>query len=283
MAKEIYKSGNYIVTVDADDNSRLFPIGKTVYDEYNSVFRLTEGLIEDDQLIISYADSTNWVDDSAVAYTEATLRTFLRENTGFNPASGGSGAAPIGADLMKTNQTVSYRTGDDGDLEKGRATDFLTLASANPFGTTERFTDELGGQTYTNQIIIDWSTYNGTTVLGYGDSAFSGTTWDVAIDSALSTSIGTYTSGWRLPNINELWSLINMGVSGNKGLEYYPWTELTWAYIVSNLWSSTTTPYASTQALFLKNFTIEIDNKAKTSALNWIPVREFTVTGTVLT
>ncbi len=118
MAKEIYKSGNYIVTVDADDNSRLFPIGKTVYDEYNSVFRLTEGLIEDDQLIISYADSTNWVDDSAVAYTEATLRTFLRENTGFRPASGGSGAAPIGADLMKTNQTVSYRTGDDGDLER---------------------------------------------------------------------------------------------------------------------------------------------------------------------
>lgn len=83
MAKEIYKSGNYIVTVDADDNSRLFPIGKTVYDEYNSVFRLTEGLIEDDQLVISYADSTNWVDDSASAYTEATLRTFLRENTGF--------------------------------------------------------------------------------------------------------------------------------------------------------------------------------------------------------
>lgn len=197
--------------------------------------------------------------------------------------SGGSGAAPIGADLMKTNQTASYRTGDDGDLEKGRATDFLTLASANPFGTSERFTDELGGQTYTNQIIIDWSTYNGTTVLGYGDSAFSGNTWDDAIDNALSTSIGSYTSGWRLPNINELWSLINMGVSVNKGLEYYPWTELTWAYIVSNLWSSTTTPYASTQALFLKNFTIEIDNKSKTSALNWIPVRDFTVNGTTLT
>ena len=110
MAKEIYKSGNYIVTVDADDNSRLFPIGKTVYDEYNSVFRLTEGLIEDDQLVISYADSTNWVDDSASAYTEATLRTFLRENTGFRPASGGSGAAPVGATIMKTGQTVSYNS-----------------------------------------------------------------------------------------------------------------------------------------------------------------------------
>ena len=283
MATEIYKSGNYIVTVDADDNSRLFPIGKTVYDEYNSVFRLTEGLIEDDQLVISYADSTNWVDDSAVSYTEATLRTFLRENTGFRPASGGSGAASVGADLMKTNQTVSYRTGDDVDLEKGRATDFLTLSSANPFGTTERFTDELGGQTYTNQIIIDWSTYNGTEVLGYSDSAFSGNTWDDAIDNALATSIGSYTSGWRLPNINELWSLMNMGVTGNKGLNYYPWTELTWAYQLSIYWSSTTTAYASTQAVALKNFTIEIDNKTKTTVYNWIPVRNFTVSGTTLT
>ena len=283
MAKEIYKSGNYIVTVDADNNSRLFPIGKTVYDEYNSVFRLTEGLIEDDQLVISYADSTNWVDDSASAYTEATLRTFLRENTGFRPASGGSGAAPVGATLMKTNQTVSYRTGDDGDLEKGRATDFLNLSSANPFGTTKRFTDELGGQTYTNKIVIDWSTYNGTEVLGYGDSAFMGNTWDDSIDNALATSIGSYTSGWRLPNINELWSLMNMGVTGNKGLNYYPWTELTWAYQLGTFWSSTTTAYASTQAAILKNFTIEIDNKTKTTVYNWLPVRNFTVSGTTLT
>lgn len=283
MAKVIYKSGNYVVVTDANNVDRVFPIGKTVYTETAGNFLISEGQVEREQLIIPVSDAVNWVDNDGTNYTEATFRDFLRTNTGFRPASGGSGAVPIGADLMKTNQTVSYRTGDDGDLEKGRATDFLTLASANPFGTTERFTDELGGQNYTNQIIIDWSTYNGTTVLGYGDSAFSGTTWDVAIDSALSTSIGTYTSGWRLPNINELWSLINMGVSGNKGLEYYPWTELTWAYIVSNLWSSTTTPYASTQALFMKNFTIEIDNKAKTSALNWIPVREFTVSGTTLT
>ena len=52
-------------------------------------------------------------------------------------------AAPAGATLMKTGQTTSYRTGDDGDLEAGRATDFFTLASNNPFGNTNRFTDEL--------------------------------------------------------------------------------------------------------------------------------------------
>ena len=197
-------------------------------------------------------------------------------------AAGGGGGS-VGADLIKTNQTVSYRTGDDGDLEKGRATDFFTLASNNPFGNTNRFTDELGTQTYTNNIIIDWSTYNGTEVLGYGDSQFSGTTWDNAIDNALTTSIGTYTSGWRLPNINELWSLINMGVTGNKGLAYYPFTELTWVALLSNFWSATTTPYATTQAVILKSFTIEIDNQSKTQSYNYIPVRNFTVSGTTLT
>ena len=74
---------------------------------------------------------------------------------------------PVGADLMKTGQTTSYRTGDDGDIEAGRDVDFFTLASNNPFGNTNRFTDELGGATYTNNIVIDWSTYNGTNVLGY--------------------------------------------------------------------------------------------------------------------
>jgi len=44
MAKEIYKSGNYIITVDADNKSRLFPIGKTVYDEHNSVLELLREL-----------------------------------------------------------------------------------------------------------------------------------------------------------------------------------------------------------------------------------------------
>jgi hypothetical protein len=35
------------------------------------------------------------------------------------------------AKLMKTGQTTSYRTGDDGDLEVGRNVDFFTLAENN--------------------------------------------------------------------------------------------------------------------------------------------------------
>ena len=67
-------------------------------------------------------------------------------------------AAPVGATILKTGQSVSFRTGDDGDIEAGRATSFLTLASNNPFGNTNRFTDILGGQTYATAVVIDWST-----------------------------------------------------------------------------------------------------------------------------
>jgi hypothetical protein len=119
------------------------------------------------------------------------------------------GGAPVGATLMKTGQTTSYRTGDDGDLQIGRATDFFTLASNNPFGKLDRFTDELGGQTYTNDIVIDWSTYDGSTVLGYYRiSNGVNINWNDAIDNSLLVSIGTFTTGWRLPNIKELYNLI---------------------------------------------------------------------------
>ena len=120
-------------------------------------------------------------------------------------AAAASTPAAVGATLMKTGQTTSYRTGDDGDIEAGRATSFSVLASNNPFGNTNRFTDELGGQTYTKNIVIDWSTYNGSTVLGYY-RVVSGTdvVWNTAIDSALALSVVGFTSGWRLPNKREM-------------------------------------------------------------------------------
>jgi len=83
------------------------------------------------------------------------------------------------AKLMKTGQTTSYRTGDDGDLEAGRNTSFTVLAENNPFGNTNRFTDELGGSTYTNNIVIDWSTYDGSTVLGWRRTVSTTLTMDI--------------------------------------------------------------------------------------------------------
>jgi hypothetical protein len=192
---------------------------------------------------------------------------------------GGATPAPVGQTLMKTGQTTSYRTGDDGDLEAGRATDFTTLASNNPFGNTNRFTDELGGQTYTNRIRIDWSTYNGSTVLGYYQLATPLLyTWNEAIDWALALSVGTFTTGWRLPNINEVMGLMNWSLSAN--LNYTPFSIASLSH-----WSSTTNNNDTASALIvISNSSNSILNYAKTNTRNTIfSVRTFTVTGTTLT
>jgi len=185
--------------------------------------------------------------------------------------------ASVGATLMKTGQTTSYRTGDDGDLEKGRATDFLTLASNNPFGNTNRFTDELGGQTYTNDIVIDWSTYDGSTVLGYKRTlSATAVVWNDAIDGALTVSIGAFTTGWRLPNIYELVNIANFNLTSFSFINYAPFN-ITEQY----LWSSNTLVASSTLAYrveFYGSFTYQ----AKTQLNKYIPVRTFTVTGTTL-
>ena len=198
----------------------------------------------------------------------------------FKIGGGGSSTpAPVGQTLMKTGQTTSYRTGDDGDLESGRATSFTVLASNNPFGNTNRFTDELGGSTYTNRIRIDWSTYNGSTVLGYYQLASPlSYNWNQAIDWALALSISTFTSGWRLPNVNEIMNIMNWGIAQN--LNYAPFS-------FSNLSHySSTTSLRNTQAAFviISNSDSPVLEITKTTARNTIfAVRTFTVTGTTLT
>jgi hypothetical protein len=185
------------------------------------------------------------------------------------------------ATLMKTGQTISYRTKDDGDIEAGRATSFTVLASPNPFNNTNRFTDELGGQTYTNNIVIDWSTYNGSNVLGYKKTKNgSYVTWNTAIDSAAAYSVGSFTSGWRLLNTKELNNLYNYAVSSTV-LNYAPFS----FNADTNIWTSTTYQENTLQAhasmgISVGGFTIQV----KTNAVaEWMACRTFTVTGTTLT
>lgn len=188
------------------------------------------------------------------------------------------------AKLMKTGQTTSYRTGDDGDIEAGRSTNFTTLAENNPFGNTNRFTDELGGQTYTDNIVIDWSTYDGSTVLGWRRTQNGvDITWDNAIDGALAVSIGTFTTGWRLPNIQELFSLAKLD---QQPLNYSPFNLGGTQYYY---WSSTTFYNGTTNAFRLVNQSNAAAGlisssaaKTATSLNRYIPCRVFTVTGTTL-
>jgi len=185
------------------------------------------------------------------------------------------------ATLMKTNQTISYRTGDDGDIEAGRDISFFILDENNPFGNTDRFTDELGTQTYTNNIVIDWSTYNGTNVLGYRRTVSGlAVPWDNAIDGALAVSIGSFTTGWRLTNIRELMNIMNYegGADYTRRLNYSPFniTEF-------ELWTSTTLYGASTIAYYFTNAGTSFIYIGKAALVKYIPCRTFTVTGTTLT
>lgn len=186
-----------------------------------------------------------------------------------------SSFAPVGATLMKSGQTTSYRTGDDGDIEAGRSTSFSVLASNNPFGNTNRFTDELGGQTYTKNIVIDWSTYNGSTVLGYYRVVnASDVTWNTAIDSALALSIVGFTTGWRLPNKREIENVCNYQLTSL--LNYAPFN------INNGVWTSTTYLASTTIAYILSQSWVNLVAKSGLSG-RWIAVRTFTVTGTTLT
>jgi len=198
---------------------------------------------------------------------------------------GGGGAAPtpapVGATLMKTGQTTSYRTGDDGDLEAGRATNFTTLASNNPFGNTKRFTDELGGSTFTNNIVIDWSTYDGATVLGISRVAIdTGHTWNQAIDNSLAFSVGTFTSGWRLPNMKEIFNFVNFDNDPGNFLNYSP-VNLSSSNIA--YWSSNTNVAGTANAYFFSSVGMTGETAKITSVkITYFPVRTFTVTGTTL-
>jgi hypothetical protein len=181
---------------------------------------------------------------------------------------------PVGATLMKTGQTTSYRTGDDGDLEAGRATSFTTLASNNPFGNTNRFTDELGGQTYTDNIVIDWSTYDGSTVLGYYRVVnATNITWNDAIDAALALSIVGYTSGWRLPNKREMENICNYGTAFI--LNYAPFN------LNVTIWTSTTYLASTTSAYTMSQSWVNLSTKTGLAG-RWMACRTFTVTGTTL-
>lgn len=194
---------------------------------------------------------------------------------------GGATPAPVGATLMKSGQTTSYRTGDDGDLEAGRATNFTTLASNNPFGNTNRFTSELGTQTYTNNIVIDWSTYDGATVLGYKRTLRAvGINWNNAIDESIALSFGGFTSGWRMCNIKEIQNIYNYGLNYTTPLNYSPLNLNTNSLL---LWCSTTPNGTTTEAFyFTNNGTMSFVVKTFATNITYISCRTFTVTGTTL-
>lgn len=203
--------------------------------------------------------------------------------------SSGGGSPSSGATPLKTGQTVSQVTGDDADLQLGRDTDFLTLpfvpvnldGSPTINTTTYRFTDELGGQTFTNKIAIDWSTFDNVTgtVLGcdFDFDTISYALWSPAIVFCNGYSKAGFSS-WFLPNSKQMFRLINNGVS--HSLNYPPFN----INVGYQFWCSTndvTQPTTHAQAVVSVRHSIEKNDKAENYYFS--PHRIFTVTGATLT
>lgn len=190
-------------------------------------------------------------------------------------ATAPASAAPVGATLMKTGQTTSYATGDDGATQRGRLTNFTTLHSNNPFGNTNRFTNKTGGQTYTTSVAIDWSTYNGTTVLAYyfGDVTFR--TLNAQMTQYTTSTIDGL-NGWYVTNYYEFNNILNASLWANYMLNYPPFSTTRRYFWISTQPAGTGGAYTD-----LASINIWI-SAAKTSSLGAIWCRVCTVNGTTI-
>jgi hypothetical protein len=103
--------------------------------------------------------------------------------------------------VFKTGQTTKYATGDDGDLRKG-------VAWPNPRFTDNgngTITDNMTGLMWTKNANLKGSQVKWADALSYLSSTINSTT----------SPVGSY-SDWRIPNIFELMSIIDL--SGNNPL-----------------------------------------------------------------
>ena len=130
-------------------------------------------------------------------------------------------ACTQGGGVPKTGQTTSYATGDDGDLQEGLA---WPNPRFEPIGTYE-VRDNLTGLVWHRLM-----------------TSFTEQTWQDALDNA---AFGGY---WRLPNLNELLSLVDYGTNypafaGSIGdfttipFDECYWTSTTHDLISTNAWA----------------------------------------------
>lgn len=134
---------------------------------------------------------------------------------------------------LPTGQTTSYRSGDDGDLQRGRGADFLNLdaGDTNFFGNEKRFTGITGGfwdegtsqykdvsgtvvaksVAFPSNIVLDWQSYNQATgdVIWWCINPTTSTNWNDAIDGQpYSNYAGLGYNDWYLPNRKEMDTIV---------------------------------------------------------------------------
>ena len=118
---------------------------------------------------------------------------------------------------LKTGITTSYIAGDDGSLLDGFGVSFNTLSTNNNFGNTDRFTDENGLQVYGSDYVIDHFTG-----LGWKRTVNNDTLPNLLTAAQALTFAGF--SDWRLANINEYFTLLNLEFMATGALNYSPFS-----------------------------------------------------------
>lgn len=136
-------------------------------------------------------------------------------------------SAPVMVQLPKTGQTASYYSRDDGEFKKG-------VSSPNP-----RFTVGAGAESY---CVTD----NLTGLMWIRSFDSTQRTWQDALDYSNTLTFCGH-SDWRLPNKNELRSLIDYSQNNPALPAGHPFTNVQSGYY----WSSTTNPANTNAASFV--------------------------------
>ena len=291
-----------VISPSVQDVTVVAPDGHVYIKKANDGSIINQAVASGDTVIYSVADSTINVKNSAGTTLNTTTvhatenANITLSNITFTDSDGSTSSVPVGvnitatactaptynsAELTKTGQTTSYATGDDGDLEKGRGSSFFVLPYNTPFGNTNRFTSTnyLAQTTYTNNIVIDWSTYNGSTVLGYRRTELNVTTggWANCVSTCASLSFGGFTSGWRLANLQEWNSILNIEYANPLG--YVPFNTFAWTFSSHTSSSLKVAPTTYSWGINSAGYNL---GKDKTENSSCLAVRTFTVSGTTL-
>ena len=158
--------------------------------------------------------------------------------------------------VPKTGQTTSFGAGSDGALNKG-------VAWPSP-----RFTDNADGSVTDNLTGLIWLK---------NANCYNTQPWTAALTSANSLASGTcgLTDGsvagdWRLPNVNEIESLMDFSHVAPALPAGHPFTGLP---SFANFWSSTTYAASATSAWYVGTYAGYMGSNAKSVSYYVWPVR----------
>ncbi len=185
---------------------------------------------------------------------------------------------------QKTGQVTSSRDGDDVWIEDNYldhfreaqsfwngirpeliAGSFTILTQNNAFGNTNRYTDDLGGQIYTADLLLDHLTGNMYHILPDVPVA-----WNAGIDNSLGTLFGGSQAEGGFTN----WMFLNMNYAKtivqplSSVLNYSPFNGLTNFVSTNNVGTATTSPTTTNGLYFASSMQTGMRAIAKTSTFD---------------